>query len=125
MADQMSLSEKADQLFRPSGFWLRVVPQIVAVSSVALAAGTYSMGDQFSLEKGGPIIAVLFLAIALSSILRYRRASRNHHELKFRFGAGYLALIDSGEIIVTPSSVLLTGAPLSLAKLHFHIDDLR
>lgn len=121
----MTRSEEADQLFRPSGFWLRVVPQVGIVNTIMLAAIAYPLRDQVSFGSGAPVLAMLSLVITLSTLFRYRRAAQNHRELKSRFGMDYAALIDEGKIIITASSVILSGAPESLARQYFPIDDLR
>jgi len=108
-------TDKADELFTKRGFWRRAAPQMVGAYVFLVGLGVYSVGRGWEPQTVGTTVAVIFLGLGIPQLIRFHFAARKHSELKLRFGKRYTDLIESGQIVMTPYSVFMFGAPDSAA----------
>ena len=120
----MTPIEQADQLFSKTGFWQRIVPATLSHCMLYVSVAYFSVGRNRDIQGFVWIAAAVICFVAFVYFLRYAFAAQRHRELKSRFGEEYFELIKSGKIFINTSSVLMLGAPLSLARRYLKADDL-
>jgi hypothetical protein len=83
-----------------------------------------SVGRNREIQSFVWIAAAVTCFVAFVYFLRYAFAAQRHEQLKSRFGEEYFELVRSGKIFINTSSVLILGAPISLARRYLKTDDL-
>lgn len=112
----MTKTEQADQLFSRQGFWRHIAPAILTHCILYVGIAYISVGRGRDILSFIGIGAIVICFVALVYYLRYSFAAKRHEELKRLFGAEYIQMVESGKIFINTNSVLLLGAPASLAK---------
>ncbi len=112
----MSNLAQVDWLFTREGYWKNVFPTIVAHCFTMVGVAYISVGKAEGRVPFPVIVAGVVTIIFVVDYIRYRFAAKMHEELKSEFGDAYLNLIEREGLVVNANSILLVGAPNSLAR---------
>jgi len=109
-------AEKADWLLSANGFWKAILPAICLHATFYIAVALYSLNK---VRADAPVVVVavsVFGFVVLVYFARFKVASNNHVQFKKTYGSRYEKFIDDGKIIINSGTILLLGAPGSLAR---------
>lgn len=103
--------EQADRLFSKRGFCLQILPYIVLACAPLIALVFAGLGSSLNWLTGALGAVLIVLALGGSLAAAFRRSSRDHAEMKLKYGKAYSDALADGRIPLSPHTVLMIGSP--------------